>query len=199
MILTMIMNQLHKHYITKRKYYYLYRITNLLNNKIYIGIHATDNINDNYMGSGKLIKQAIKKYGKENFKKEILQYFDNAIDMLNAEAKVVTKEFVNENTNYNIDIGGNLSYLDAYNNPKRSEKLSKISNGRRLMKDIKTNQIYSLDEKQFSELENTIELVGVTYGYGMYKHYKTGDKKYLSKYDPLVLSGKYVGCSKGLG
>lgn len=188
-----------KQYITKRKYYYLYQITNLLNHKIYIGVHATDNINDGYMGSGSLITKAIKKYGKENFKKEILQYFDNAIDMLNAEARIVTKEFVNENTNYNIDVGGNLSYINAYDNPIRSEKLSRNQKGKHLMKDIKTNKIYSLNVEQLLEMEKTIELVGITYGFCMFKHYKTGEKKYLSKTDPLVLSGEYVGCSKGLG
>ena len=48
-----------------QKYYYLYKITNLINNKFYIGVHETDNINDGYMGSGRAIRAAIEKYGKE--------------------------------------------------------------------------------------------------------------------------------------
>jgi hypothetical protein len=53
-------------------YYLIYKITNLINNKIYIGKHITKDKNDDYMGSGKLITRAIEKYGLENFKKEII-------------------------------------------------------------------------------------------------------------------------------
>ena len=71
-------------------YYYLYKITNLLNGKIYVGIHKTKNINDSYMGSGKVIRRAIDKYGIENFQKNILEYFTNYDDMLKREKEIVS-------------------------------------------------------------------------------------------------------------
>ena len=50
----------------------IYKISNLINNKFYIGQDIKNN--PKYFGSGKLITVAIKKYGKENFKKEILEF-----------------------------------------------------------------------------------------------------------------------------
>ena len=50
----------------------IYKTTNLINNKFYIGKDAKNT--KSYLGSGKVLKQAIQKYGKENFKKEILEY-----------------------------------------------------------------------------------------------------------------------------
>lgn len=85
---------------------YIYQITNLTNNKIYIGVHKTDNINDGYMGSGKIITQAIKKYGINNFKKEILEYFDTYELALAKEQNIVTDEFLLRNDVYNLRRGG---------------------------------------------------------------------------------------------
>ena len=83
-------------------FYTIYKITNLINNKFYIGKHQTNNVDDGYMGSGKLIIAAIKKYGVDNFKKDILYIFDNEKDMNNAEKDLV---ILSENS-YNLCPGG---------------------------------------------------------------------------------------------
>jgi len=91
---------------SKRKFHTVYKITNLINKMIYVGAHSTDLINDTYYGSGFRLTLAIKKYGKENFKKEILHVFDSPIDMFNKEKEIVNIEFLKRNDVYNIVEGG---------------------------------------------------------------------------------------------
>lgn len=105
-------------------YYIIYKITNKINHKIYIGKHQTKNLNDNYMGSGKRLRDAIKHYGIENFEKEILFQFDNELDMNNKEAELVTQQFVKEDSNYNMCPGGNGGF-GYINNSGISKMLGK--------------------------------------------------------------------------
>lgn len=97
----------------KERHYLVYQITNLINQKIYIGIHSTKNINDGYMGSGSNIKRAIKEFGANNFKKEILFDFDNPEDMIQQERLLVDRKFIARKDVYNISIGGAFLTLDS--------------------------------------------------------------------------------------
>ena len=89
-------------------FYIIYLITNLLNDKTYIGKHGvTDYLSDDgYMGSGKMILSAIKKYGKENFKKDILAICscEKASYLLEIEYIGIYKKI--GKCEYNIAIGG---------------------------------------------------------------------------------------------
>jgi hypothetical protein len=87
-------------------YYYLYQITNKVNGKIYVGVHKTKSLDDGYMGSGKVIKRSIAKYGAENFTKDILEFFENAELMYAKEKEIVTDEFLLREDTYNIRRGG---------------------------------------------------------------------------------------------
>lgn len=88
------------------RYHTVYRVINKVNNKIYVGVHSTNNLNDNYFGSGKLILMAIKKYGIENFKKEYIFIFDNKEKAYDAEADIVNEQFVSRADTYNMRRGG---------------------------------------------------------------------------------------------
>lgn len=86
--------------------YIIYQITNNVNNKIYIGAHKTMNINDNYMGSGKLLKRAQRKYGLLNFTKEILHELTNETELYDKEKEIVNEKFIKRDDTYNLKVGG---------------------------------------------------------------------------------------------
>lgn len=90
----------------KKKHYLVYKTTCLINGKIYIGQHQTYDPNDNYLGSGTTLKEDIEKFGRENFKREILFDFDTFTDMDNKERELVTEEFINREDTYNLMVGG---------------------------------------------------------------------------------------------
>ena len=123
-------------------YYLVYQLTNLVNGKIYIGCHMTKNLDDGYMGSGKRIGYAKKKYGIENFKKEILKFCDSPEEMLAEEAKIVNEEFIGRPDVYNLTCGGRGSWF--YTNSSKKNCYAGKSNNPKVLAALNKAQIASL-------------------------------------------------------
>ncbi len=85
----------------------VYKTTNLVNGKIYVGIHDENScVKEFYFGSGNLLKKAIKKYGKENFSREILFEYETLESAIEKEIEIVNEDFIKRKDTYNITIGG---------------------------------------------------------------------------------------------
>ena len=89
-----------------KKYHYIYKTTNMLDGRYYIGAHSTNVINDSYFGSSKELLNDIKKHGKENFKKEILQFVELEHEKWTAESAHVTLLVSQDPNSYNKAPGG---------------------------------------------------------------------------------------------
>ncbi|EQA7786724.1 GIY-YIG nuclease family protein [Acinetobacter baumannii] len=98
-------------------FYYTYKITNTVNGHFYIGAHKTSRLDDGYMGSGTVLKKAIKKYGIENFTKEILKFHPDQKSMYEHEKEIVDANLVLNKKSYNIKLGGQggFDYVNATN------------------------------------------------------------------------------------
>jgi group I intron endonuclease len=87
-------------------FYTIYQTTNTVNGKIYVGMHQTDDLQDDYLGSGKALKRAIRKYGEGVFSKIYIAVFDRREDMVEHERLLVNEDFVSRFDTYNLKVGG---------------------------------------------------------------------------------------------
>ena len=103
----------------------IYKTTNILNNKIYVGQDSKNN--PNYLGSGKYIWNAIKKYGIENFKKETICECNTKEDLNKKEIHWIKTLNCMSPNGYNLTTGGEGG--DTFsNNPNKEEIRLKVSN-----------------------------------------------------------------------
>lgn len=99
---------------------FVYKTTNLINNKIYVGFHMKGNKDKSYLGSGLALKLAIEKYGKENFSREII-YEGTAEKCLELEEFIVDEEFCKRDDTYNISNGGAIMHLNEESQSKQAD------------------------------------------------------------------------------
>ena len=161
-----------------KKYNYFYKITNTLNNHFYYGIHSTDNLEDGYMGSGSRLQNAYKKYGNENFKKEILRFFNSRDEAAVYESELVTESLVKDDSCYNLILGG-----EKYTTLGTITAKDSIGN---------TYQVPKDDER----IQNG-SLVGITKGFVTAKDLK-GETMFVSINDERYLNGELIHLHKGM-
>ena len=90
----------------QKKYHFIYRTTNLVNEKFYVGMHSTDDLEDGYIGSGKRLGYSIRKHGLENHKFEILEFLPSREELKKREAEVVNEELLADPLCMNLKFGG---------------------------------------------------------------------------------------------
>lgn len=118
---------------------FIYKTTNLVNGKIYIGQHI-GKVNDSYLGSGVVLHNAIRKYGRCNFKREILRlcYTEHELTIWEHVYIIKFRSF-DKSIGYNIAKGDvNSSGFNPAKLPEVREKIRKSAIGRKMSDEQKS-------------------------------------------------------------
>lgn len=111
----------------EKKFHFIYKTTNLLNDKYYIGMHSTDNLDDGYLGSGKRLRYSINKHGAENHEREILEFVDNREELKKREKEVINLDEIAKKDCMNLMVGGQGGFISDEQQRRRSIAGSKAS------------------------------------------------------------------------
>lgn len=89
-----------------KTYHYIYRTTCLVTGKFYIGMHSTDTLDDGYLGSGKVLWYSIRKHGRENHRRDIVEMCSTREALKLREKEIVNEQLLADPLNINLKYGG---------------------------------------------------------------------------------------------
>lgn len=160
-------------------FYTIYKTTNNIDKSYYIGKHQTKDLDDGYMGSGKYLKRAIKKYGVNNFTKEITHIFDNETDMNAKEAELVNNLVVEDTNSYNLCPGGNggFGYINKNNMSVNSFEDTKIQQKANKKANKSKSKLWKHDE-EWNQKPKQI--------------FPARQKNDIKTAEPMVLRGRFI-------
>ena len=121
------------------KYHFIYKTTCTINEKFYYGMHSTSNLEDGYIGSGTKLWHSIKKYGRGNFKIEILEFLPNRETLILKEKELITEEVLLDPMCMNLRPGGDGGFIS-----KEQQRQRSIAGGKAHGLKLKTDDSYRL-------------------------------------------------------
>lgn len=166
----------------EKKYHFIYKTTNLLNGKYYIGLHSTNNLEDGYMGYGRRLRYSINKYGKDNHKVEILEFCNDRQELYLREEEIVNLNEIAKKECMNLCIGGvSAGFIDE----EHRKKCSKAGNEAFLYKLHNDEKFRERISKETSETNKRLikegKLKVPTYDWTDKKHSEETKKKISEK------------------
>jgi hypothetical protein len=136
--------------------HYVYITTNLINKKYYIGKHKGE-VDDKYLGSGVVLKQAIEKYGRVNFRKDILIVCSTEEEVNHWERITIQEHLANPNC-YNIAPGGEGGYTIKHFSEEEKQKVrQKAEKSRKQYLIDHPEEVKAWQDKQRTSLLSNIE------------------------------------------
>ena len=132
-------------------YGYIYKTTNLINGKIYIGQHCSNKFDTSYYGSGKKILRALKKYGLNNFNCEIIEWCETREIANEREIFWICKlNSKNNDVGYNITDGGE-GWKGGKHSDETKNKISRTKTG------VSPNRVYKVSDETKQKISNTLK------------------------------------------
>lgn len=155
----------------EKKYHFIYKTTNVLSGKYYIGMHSTDDLEDGYLGSGTRLRYSINKHGKENFIREILEYCETRELLKQRETEIVNLDEIGKNQCINLKVGGYGGFRDeehmvkcqlagakAYHERFNNDDSFRVARNKKSSETIKKNHSEGkMNPKRFKSKKHTDE------------------------------------------
>jgi len=176
--------------------HYIYKTICNITKRYYIGMHSTSNLEDGYLGSGKRLRYSIRKYGKENHIKEILEFLPTREKLIIRESEIVNKILLTDKLCMNLKEGGQGGFvnLKAVKKGRRiTDEILEKKYGKDFKKIISKNYQNSLsenDRKENSEkIKKRLKEIGFNHSTFKGKKHKEESKNNIGKKNSIKQKG----------
>jgi hypothetical protein len=149
-------------------------------------MHSTINLEDGYMGSGKRLRYSIRKYGVDNHKKEILEFFDTRELLIEAEIKAITPEMIIDKNCMNLKLGGTGGFVNE------EHRLKFLLVGSKNFSDSEKRKISITKAKQTKEYRKSVSN-------GVKRYLKNNENNFKGKQHSDETKQKMSEAKKGAG